>query len=265
MIAARRFALCASGLALLTLLALLAPLSGCAAKPLPLGGDDLTISSRQLLLVVAEDWQYTEASMQRLERGGADEDWRPVGDPFAVNLGRSGLGWGRGLHGFALGVGPVKREGDGRAPAGIFALGQGFAEDPSEVGAAHMPMLRVDGGLVCVDDPASPHYNELVEKIGQGEVDWKSEETMLRPDGQYRMGAFVRHNVSPASPGGGSCIFLHIWKSKGHATSGCTSMAPENLRALLRWLDAGKQPVLVQLTRRDYERLRTAWRLPPLR
>jgi hypothetical protein len=34
---------------------------------------------------------------------------------------------------------------------------------------------------------------------------------------------------------------------------------------VLRWLDAGKHPVLAQLPYRDYERLRTAWRLPDLR
>ncbi|OIN99843.1 MAG: hypothetical protein AUJ49_10565 [Desulfovibrionaceae bacterium CG1_02_65_16] len=180
-----------------------------------------------------------------------------------MNLGRKGLGWGRGLHGLALGAGPVKREGDGRAPAGIFAVGPGFAEDPAGVGAAHIPVRLVDGGLVCVDDLASAHYNELLEK--SGETDWKSAETMLRPDGQYRMGAFVQHNVSPKAPGGGSCIFLHIWAGKGMGTAGCTSMAPENLLAVLRWLDAGKRPVLVQLTRRDYARLRSAWRLPELR
>ncbi len=236
-------------------------LFGCAPKALPLGGEDLTASSRQLLLVVAEDWTYTEASLQRFERSGAGAEWMRVGAPVAVSLGRSGLGWGRGLHGLALGAGPVKREGDGRAPAGLFALGDGFAQDPTEVGAAKMPLLRADKNLVCVDDAASPLYNQFVNTGGKP-GGWTSAENMLRADGQYRLGAFVRHNSTPVTPGAGSCIFLHIWKGRGVATSGCTSMAAQNMLALLRWLDAGKAPLLAQLPRKDYERLRTAWRLP---
>jgi len=236
-------------------------LCGCAGKPLPLGGEDLTRPSLQLLLVVAEDWQYTEAQMQRFERARPDEDWKPVGPGFAVNLGRKGLGWGRGLHGLALGSGPVKREGDGKAPAGLFALGTGFAANPSEVGAAKVPLVRVDENLVCVDDQRSQSYNQLVESAAVAARDWDSAETMLRPDGQYRLGMFVNHNVDPKVPGGGSCIFLHIWLGQGVASSGCTNMDQADMLLLLRWLDADKHPVLAQLPRRDYERFRTAWRL----
>jgi hypothetical protein len=42
-------------------------------------------------------------------------------------------------------------------------------------------------------------------------------------------------------------------------------MAQPNLEELLRWLDARKRPVLVQLTEGDYARLRAAWRLPEAR
>ncbi|MDR3640098.1 MAG: hypothetical protein P4L39_02100 [Humidesulfovibrio sp.] len=250
---------------LLALAACAALLCGCAGRPLPLGGADLTDPSRQLLLVVAEDWQYTEARMQRFERSGPDGDWKPVGTSFAVNLGRNGLGWGRGLHGLALGAGPVKREGDGRAPAGLFALGQGFARDPGEVGPATLPLVRVDEGLVCVDDSHSRLYNQLVESAAVGERDWNSAEVMSRPDGQYRLGVFVRHNAESVQPGDGSCIFLHIWLGRGVASSGCTNMDQADMLLLLRWLDASKHPVLAQLPRRDFERLRIAWRLEQAR
>lgn len=236
-------------------------LAACAPKPTPLGGEDLTRSSRQLLLVVAEDWQYTEARLQRFERASAEDEWKRVGAPVQVNLGRGGLGWGRGLHGLALGAGPVKREGDGRAPAGLFALGAGFAQEPAETGAKSLPVLRADKDLVCVDDAASPLYNSFVRAPG-GKGEWTSAEDMLRPDGQYRLGVFVKHNTDPMTPGAGSCIFLHIWLGRGVASSGCTNMDAPDMLALLRWLDAGKQPVLAQLPRQDYERLRAAWHLP---
>lgn len=236
-------------------------LSACAPKAVPLGGADMTAPARQLLLVVAEDWNYNEAKLQRYERATVDSDWVRVGAPVAVTIGRNGLGWGRGLHGLALGAGPVKREGDGRAPAGLFALGHGFAREPAEVGESRVPFLRADKTLVCVDDGASPLYNQFVQ-ISGGPVSWKSAEDMDRADGQYRLGMFVRHNADPPVPGGGSCIFLHIWLSPGVATSGCTAMDEANLLALLRWLDAAKNPVLAQLPAADYQRLRTSLRLP---
>lgn len=245
----------------LLLCALALGLAACAPKAPPLGGADMTSPARQLLLVVAEDWQYTTADLQRFERASADADWVRVGQPLAVNLGRGGLGWGRGLHGLALGAGPVKREGDGRAPAGLFALGVGFAQDPAEVGASRVPLLRTDATLLCVDDSASPLYNQMVQTGGKPGA-WRSAEDMVRADGQYRLGMFVRHNADPVDPGAGSCIFLHIWLGQGVASSGCTNMDAANMLTLLRWLDADKAPVLAQLPRQDFERLRTAWRLP---
>jgi L,D-peptidoglycan transpeptidase YkuD (ErfK/YbiS/YcfS/YnhG family) len=241
---------------------LVALLSACAGKPLPREGVDPTAQSRQMLLVVAEGWNYTEATLRRFERASAEADWRPVGDETPVNLGRKGLGWGRGLHGLALGAGPVKKEGDGRAPAGVFALGDGFAQDPAEVGPVRVPVLRNDADLVCVDDVKSRYYNELLRLPAPGGRDWDSQETMPRPDGMYRYGAFVKHNAAPVTPGAGSCIFLHVWLARGVASSGCTNMEPAQMLALLRWLDADKRPVLVQLARNDYERLREDWRLP---
>lgn len=247
---------------LLLTLALGAALAGCAPKSVPLGGEDLTRSARQLMLVVAEDWQYTMATLQRYERPSAEDEWRPVGQPVTVNLGRKGMAWGRGLHGLALGAGPVKREGDGRAPAGLFALGEAFAYEPGEVAGLRLPLLRADKDLYCVDDSASPLYNSFV-RLGPGEAKgWSSAEDMLRPDGQYRLGVFVKHNTEPMTPGGGSCIFMHIWLGRGVASSGCTNMDGADMLALLRWLDASKSPLLAQLPRQDYERLRTAWRLP---
>ncbi|HEX9187014.1 MAG TPA: hypothetical protein VGB87_08080, partial [Vicinamibacteria bacterium] len=81
-----------------------------AASPLP-------AESRQVVLSVSAGWDATRALLQAYERAGADASWTPVGAPIEASLGRSGLGWGRGLHPPGL-EGPGKREGDGRSPAG---------------------------------------------------------------------------------------------------------------------------------------------------
>ncbi len=249
----------------LTLLALTLFCAACAGgQPWPFGGADMTGPSRQLLLVTAEGWDSTSGELRRFERAQAGGEWTAVGGPVYVNLGRHGLGWGRGLHGLALGPGPVKREGDGRAPAGLFELGTGFAYDPAALGAVRVPLLRADADLVCVDDAGSRLYNQIVRKSSVAAPDWASAENMRRADGQYRLGLLVRHNMDPVTPGGGSCIFMHIWLGRGVGSSGCTNMAPENMQELLRWLDQDRAPVLVQLPRKELERYRASWHLPEL-
>ena len=72
----------------------------------------------------------------------------------------------------------------------------------------------------------------------------------------------VGHNTDPVMPGGGSCIFLHIWKSPAGGTSGCTAVSEAAMEELLRRLKPESNPLLVQLPRQEYERLRGAWGLP---
>ncbi len=227
-------------------------------------------SSRQMLLVTTSEWSATDGTLQRYARD-AGQPWQAVGEPVPVVVGRSGLGWGRGLHGNGL-RGPVKAEGDGRAPAGVFQLSAAFGyADSTATGLPYVPTP----GLHCVDDRASASYN-LVRNVPAG-FDWTSHETMRRRDGLYRIGAIVAHNgpgVAPdlvpgarladAAPvaGGGSCIFLHVWRGPGSTTAGCTAMPDERLAEVLAWLDADAEPVLVQLPRAEHRRQRGAWGLP---
>lgn len=239
-------------------LALLA-LCACAAKRPDAPATAPLAESGQLVLVLAKDWSATTGELRTYERQG--DAWKLAGGPVFVNLGRKGLAWGAGLHGQNPAGAPLKREGDGKAPAGLFAIGEGFAYDPAEVGAAKVPLLKADADLLCVDDVKSAHYNAFV-RASRTAKDWDSVEDMRRVDGAYRYGALVRHNMDPAVPGGGSCIFLHVWLGRGVGSSGCTNMAPERMLSLLRWLDAGKRPVMALLPEAEYARVEKAWGLP---
>ena len=96
--------------------------TGRAGPPTIQAGRSPLNGSRQLVLVVTESFDDNQARMRRFERSGTGV-WRPAGDDVAVTLGKNGLAWGRGLHGQTpLGPGPVKVEGDGRSPAGVFAF-----------------------------------------------------------------------------------------------------------------------------------------------
>ena len=87
-------------------------------------------------------------------------------------------------------------------------------------------------------------------------MDWRSAETLRRPDGIYEAVIVVAHNRGPVAPGRGSAIFMHRWYGPGVATIGCTAMAKGDLMTLLRWLDASRHPVLVQAPRELLPQLR---------
>jgi D-alanyl-D-alanine dipeptidase len=85
---------------------------------------------------------------------------------------------------------------------------------------------------------------------------------MRRADDLYRWGILVDHNANPPVAGGGSCIFMHIWRGPGQPTVGCTAMAQADLELLLGWLDPERKPLLVQLPATQYQKLRHRWNLP---
>ena len=259
----------------LLLALLLAPLAGCAAQtaPDPAEAADrsspIPDASGQLVLVTTPTWTATGGTLRTFERdaGGL---WRETGEAVEVVVGRSGLGWGRGLH--TPVAGPQKAEGDGRAPAGAFALSAAFGYASGE--PTGLPYVQATPSLKCVDDAASAFYNLVVDQDAVTE-DWDSREQMRRADSLYSLGVVVAHNgpgvssdlvadASGATPeaGAGSCIFLHVWRGSGSSTAGCTAMPSEGLRRVMGWLDAACQPVLVQLPAPEADRLRREWGLP---
>jgi len=219
--------------------------------------------ARQLVLVTTRGWDDVPGTLRRFERKGARGRWAQVGREVPVAVGRNGLGWGVGvIDAGGTAEGPIKKEGDGKAPAGVFALGSAFGFAPfREAAWLRVPYIPLTPTVECVDDTASRHYNLIVDRLAVGDFDWNSSERMRSVEG-YRWGLVVRHNAAPPVAGRGSCIFLHIWAGPGRGTAGCTAMAEERLTELLRWLDPPRLPLLVQLPETEYVRLRDAWRLP---
>jgi zinc D-Ala-D-Ala dipeptidase len=221
-------------------------------------------ASRQCLLVLAPNWNSTTGSLRAFERATATSGWKLRGNAIPVVLGKNGLGWGRGLIEMKT-DGPRKTEGDNRVPAGVFRLGPAFGYAP----AAHarwikLPYVPLTQETEGIDDPRSKYYNQLVNRSKVARVDWRSSEKMRRSDDLYKWGIVVGHNPA-ATPGAGSCIFLHIWKNSATLTTGCTAMAERDLLRLLRWLDRQAHPVLVQMPRREYEESQSEFGLPVLR
>lgn len=215
----------------------------------------------QLITVVTEEWRGFRGTLRRYERTrGAD--WIEVAAPIAVVIGREGYGWGRGLHGNRApsdASGPLKREGDGKSPAGAFGLREAYGYE-ARIEGVSLPYVHATRQLRCVDDPASRHYNRIVDSETTAR-DWNSAEHMRRDDALYAITIVVEHNTDDPAPGGGSCIFLHVWIDEETGMSGCTAMPLEDVRQIAAWLEPNAA-VLVALPREAYEALRADWQLP---
>jgi D-alanyl-D-alanine dipeptidase len=163
---------------------------------------------------------------------------------------------------------PVKKEGDGKAPAGIFALGTAFGYDSEPLRGLKMPYLN----LTHRSNASTTLARSTITIVDRSVVapDWNSSEHMRSAGESYRWGVVVDHNgtvtgdTNVPEPGGGSCVFLHIWHSRDQGTAGCTAMTQTELETLLTWLDPARKPLLVQLPEPNIRRLSNRWMLPKL-
>lgn len=224
--------------------------------------------ARQIVVVTTTDWNSVSGTLQRYERHRPSDAWKVVGQPFPIVVGKTGLAWGDGLIaneqlGAEAGE-PIKQEGDGKAPAGVFALGTAFGYDPKPLAGSRITYVQLTPSIECVDDTKSQHYNRIVDRQNINAPDWNSSEHMLRDDELYHWGVYVDHNANPTKPGGGSCIFLHVWRGAGQGTVGCTAMPKEDIQQLIVWFDPKKSPLLVQMPRGQYDKLHKHLKLPDL-
>lgn len=216
--------------------------------------------ARQMVVVTTADWNAVSGTLQRFERRDIHDKWKAIGQPFPIVVGKAGLAWGSGLVGNEpLGADagdPVKREGDSKAPAGVFSLGTAFGYEPQLLSGSHMSYVPLTPSVECVDDANSQHYNRIVDRQKISAPDWNSSEHMRRDDELYHWGVYVDHNTNPTRSAGGSCIFLHIWRGPGEGTVGCTAMPKQDVEQLIVWFDPAKTPLLVQMPRGQYDHAR---------
>jgi len=217
-------------------------------------------SAYQLLVVATSSWDSIDGSLYIFERNH-NSNWKKVGENIEVNVGKKGLAWGRGLHNHFSSE--MKKEGDLKAPAGIFGLIKVFGDENHKIYSKSMPFLLIQEGLECIDDPSSSSYNKFVNSKFV-KKDWESSEKMLEIGAPYSLGIVIGHNVNPIEKYAGSCIFMHIWKKKGLGSFGCTTMDEKDLIKVVSFLDMNKSPLLVQLPKDEYNKKIKDWQLPQL-
>lgn len=219
--------------------------------------------SRQLIVAIAPDWNAPVATLQCWQRENADAPWQPAfKQSWPVNLGRNGLAWGRGGFTPTNSQIPLKVEKDGRAPAGIFQLGRIHGYAAKLPSGAAWPYLQVGPWDAWIDDPRLPQYNEHVRVDPDHVPPWFESQKMRLGDAAYKWLFEIRHNTHPATPGYGSAIFFHVRRGPTTPSAGCTTMAVENLEAMIRWVRSDKNPYYVLLPQSEYAKVKKAWRLP---
>lgn len=192
-------------------------------------------ASQQIILVVSEDFQSKKAMLE------CYEDSKIKCGSMEVNLGQNGLGWGIGEVPLMQRISePHKREGDKKAPAGVFKLTDIYGYNKKS--NLQMPYLYASKELICVDDSDSMFYNQIIQAKGNE----KSFEMMKKEDHRYELGIVVAHNKM-AKKEDGSCIFLHVKLSEDEYTSGCTAMNLDEITKIIQWLDKSKNPLLIQI------------------
>ena len=213
----------------------------------------------EIVTATVDDWTSTKATLRRFRRDG--ERWKLVGKWWQGVVGKNGVAWGIGMHGNGAPAGrsgPIKREGDGKSPAGVFSIGKTYGYAAAAPAGSKLRYTPVDPAWKCVDDPASSHYNQILDQRTTT-VDWKSAEEMKRADDLYTWVVDLGHNTA-RTPSGGSCIFFHVWRDADGATLGCTAMPEPVLAELIATLDPSAAFVLLPLA--EYQALAASWGLP---
>ncbi len=122
-----------------------------------------------------------------------------------------------------------KREGDLKSPIGKWRLETLYFRPDKmlhpAVRTATKAMSKSDGWC---DARGHKDYNRHVRLPFPA-----SHERLWREDSAYDLMVTTNHNKRPRVPGGGSAIFLHVWREGATGTEGCIALRQSDLRKIL--------------------------------
>ena len=227
----------------------------------PVSAFELPKDSRQCVVGVAPDWNSSKVTLIAYEKKGGQ--WVRSLGPWPGRLGKSGLAWGEGLHPTPGGA-AAKKEGDWKAPAGVFRIGGAWGYDASIRKHPKQYYRQITTRDLWVEDSSSSSYNRHLILDHEPKTPWEKKQQMRQNDHAHSLKLFIAHNAPPkVTPGKGSAIFFHIWRGGGsRPTAGCTTLAEANLRSLIGWIDPEAKPLYVLLPKADYLQHAPSWKLP---
>ncbi|MEQ8825813.1 MAG: hypothetical protein RIC14_15715 [Filomicrobium sp.] len=198
----------------------------------------------RLVLVETDGFSDPQAQIRTLVRESPGGAWKADGAPASAMIGRAGLGWAYTQREFAKGEEPIKREGDKRAPAGLFRFGSSFGSGPSQL-TGYMQLEA--GQQFCVDDTASDKYGQIVR---QDEVPAGTSGEKMWEIGIYRLGLVVDYPTDRVAKAG-SCIFIHVWKSPETPTVGCVAADEGTVARLQEWVNDDRGGAAIAIVPRE--------------
>ena len=195
------------------------------------------------VIVVTAPHRASKALMRLYERRSASDggDWKQSTGPLKARIGRKGLAWDWQNRDVAKSERrSSKREGDGKSPAGVYLLGSRFGHATQSAAAGKYISIKKEKSF-CVDDVRSPHYNQIVARSAvkssvSGERMWRIP--------LYSRGYVVDFPTSRKHRGG-SCIFIHLWRTPRHATAGCVAVSHRSMDQLDRWIVPGRTAIAI--------------------
>ncbi len=219
----------------------------------------------QAIVVTTQGWNTIQGRGQIFERQSSASPWVAIDSAFPVVIGKNGMAWGEALNEVsadAKGV-PMKIEGDGKSPAGIFMLTSAFSPAEQKI---NLPFTKLLDSTECVDDVKSSHYNRIVDKSQVDQVDWNSSEKM-RAIREYELGIFVwvqsRERKKKKARGRVFSCIAGRTKKLGHDglhRDGIGNRCKKSSGGLI----ARKIPILIQFPEKTYQQLQSAGKLPQL-
>lgn len=143
------------------------------------------------------------------------------------------------------GIRARKREGDGATPRGIHRL-IGLLYRPDRIARGAIVQAGAPGWALPIgprdlwsDDPADDAYNLMVRAPHA-----HGHERLRRADPRYDLVLLTDYNWPVARAGAGSAIFVHIWESPRHPTSGCVAFRRDHLLWIARRIRLGSRLIV---------------------
>jgi len=124
---------------------------------------------------------------------------------------------------------PLKREGDGATPAGVWTLRQVlWRADRMPRPATRLTAAPIEHNAGWCDSRGDPAYNRPVRLPYPA-----SAESLWRDDHLYDVIVVLGYNDAPVNDGAGSAIFLHVARPDYGPTEGCVALSTPHLLEVL--------------------------------
>jgi L,D-peptidoglycan transpeptidase YkuD (ErfK/YbiS/YcfS/YnhG family) len=133
------------------------------------------------------------------------------------------------------GIGRGKIEGDGKTPAGRFAILYFlYRPDAGFRPRQNFAALPIGQNSAWCDHPGDRNYNRPI-RLPYG----NSREGLWRDDRLYDVIGILDYNIKPRVQRRGSAIFFHLARPDLSPTQGCVALRPADMRRLLPRLSRG--------------------------